>query len=100
MCPIAPAERRLQDAAAFWKQAYDAYFNPNKFRIGLQAAIQALRSVTFVLQAQKNSIAGFEVWYGPQQEAMRNDPKMRWLVEARNFIEKQGDLSTRSRFTV
>jgi hypothetical protein len=31
---------------------------------------------------------------------MREDAKMRWLVEARNFIEKQGDLTTSSKFTV
>jgi hypothetical protein len=62
--------------------------------------VRQVRSVTFVLQAQKNHLPNFETWYQPHQETMKEDKKMRWLVESRNFIEKQGDLATRSRFLV
>lgn len=100
MCPIRPAEKRLEDGVKFWEKAYADYFKPERFRLSLQAAIQSFRSVTFVLQAQKSQLPNFDTWYETQQGRMRSDPKMRWLVEARNFIEKQGDLTTRSRFTV
>jgi len=100
MCPLLPVERRLDDSVSLWAEALDAYFDPHKFRVKLQAAIQSFRSVTFVLQAQKSHLAGFDEWYATQQEQMRKDEIMRWLVEARNFIEKQGDLSTRSRFLI
>jgi hypothetical protein len=38
----------------------------------------------------------FEEWYGAWQEKMRADERMRWLVEARNTVEKQGDLDLHS----
>lgn len=99
-CPLLPVERRLQDAVSLWTEALDCYFDPERFRVKLQAAIQSFRSVTWVLQSQKAVLPGFDVWYETKQQSMRSDPKMRWLVEARNYIEKQGDLSTRSRFLV
>ncbi len=78
----------------------ESYFDPEQFRVKLQAAIQSFRSVTWVLQSQKALMPDFDKWYASKQNLMRADPKMRWLVEARNYIEKQGDLSTRSRFLV
>lgn len=99
-CPISSAERRLEDAASFWQRAREAYFDPDDFRRNVQSSIQAFRSVTWLLQKQKDSIASFEGWYSRKQDAMRADPRLRWLVEARNRIEKQGDLETHSTFTV
>lgn len=100
MCPISPAERRLDDSVLLWDKALHAYFEPEQFRINLQAAIQSFRSVTFVLQKQKSQLANFDAWYLPHQARMKADPKMRWLIAARNFIEKEGDLTTNSRFLV
>lgn len=55
-----------------------------------------MRSATFVLQKDLGHQPGFAEWYSRQQEEMRRDPVLRWLVEARNQIEKQGDLDLRS----
>ena len=99
-CPISNAEIRLADAAAHWKRAHDAYFDPAGFRLNIQASIQAFRSVTFLLQNAKGSIPGFESWYAQKQSIMRQDKRMKWLVEARNKIEKHGDLDTHSLFEV
>ncbi|VVE72966.1 hypothetical protein PPN31119_04460 [Pandoraea pnomenusa] len=49
-----------------------------------------------MLQAQKSKLKGFDDWYAVWREAMRADGVMRWLIEARNHIEKQGDLETYS----
>lgn len=38
----------------------------------------------------------FDNWYSGWQEKMRSDPILRWLVDARNQIEKQGDLVAKS----
>lgn len=99
-CPIANAEQRLADAASFWKRAGKAYFDPDEFRRNVQASIQAFRSVTFMLQKMKELIPNFESWYSEQQAAMRQDNRLRWSVDARNQIEKQGDLNTKSKFIV
>ncbi|MCG8509746.1 MAG: hypothetical protein MI741_11015 [Rhodospirillales bacterium] len=52
--------------------------------------------MTFVAQAQKREIPGFEDWYSPFQSSWQNDPIMVWAKNARNTIEKRGDLKTHS----
>lgn len=95
-CPLAQVERRLEDAANLWHKASEAYFEPDDFRVHLQACIQAFRSVTWILQSHKHAITSFDVWYSRWQGTMRDDPILRWLVKARNKIEKQGDLNAKS----
>lgn len=95
-CPLAQVERRLEDAATLWHKASDAYFEPDDFRVHLQACIQAFRSVTWILQSHKHAITHFDAWYSKWQGIMRDDPILRWLVDARNKIEKQGDLEAKS----
>jgi len=95
-CPIPRAHKRLHDAHYHWHQADSNYFDPELFVVNLNACIPALRSVTFVLQKQKANIPDFDAWYGLWQERMRKDSVLRWLVEARNRIEKEGDLDTKS----
>jgi hypothetical protein len=66
----------------------------NRRMSGLRNLIVFGRSVTFVLQNLRSVIPEeFDVWYGPHQEALRNDPLMRYFVEARNELEKQGKLN-------
>ena len=89
-------DRRLEDVHQHWHQAEQAYFHPERFRVAVQTAIQTLRTVTFILQGQKQAIPDFEAWYGVWQEKLRADPLMRWMVDARNKIEKQGDLEVHS----
>jgi len=93
------AFRRLHEAHRHWHTAQENYFDPEEFRIAMQACIQTLRTVTFMLQASKRSLEGFDEWYVPQQETMRADSILRWLIEARNHIEKVGDLATYSQMT-
>jgi hypothetical protein len=95
-CPLAAVDRRLEDVHQQWHEAERAYFEPESFRIAIQSAIQSLRSVTFILQSNKHRIPTFQHWYQEWQDRLRSDPLMRWMVDARNRIEKQGDLETHS----
>lgn len=95
-CPLAAVDRRLSDLHRFWHQAERAYFDPDEFRVAIQAAIQTARQVSFVLQKNKNIIPDFEKWYAGRQEMLTAIPLMKWMVEARNRIEKQGDLEAHS----
>lgn len=52
-CPLAAIDRRLEDVHRFWHQAERAYFEPDEFRVAIQAAIQTARQVSFVLQKNK-----------------------------------------------
>lgn len=95
-CPLAPVDRRLADLHRHWHVAEAAYFDPDAFRVGIQTAIQTARTVTFILQAQKRIFPDFDGWYSSWQDKFKADPLMRWMVDARNRIEKQGDLETHS----
>lgn len=95
-CPLQAVHNRLNAVHEFWHQALNAYPDPDGFRTYLNACIQELRNVTFVLQKNKKLIPGFDSWYGPWQEKMKTDTVLRWSVGARNRIVKEGDLATAS----
>lgn len=81
---------------ALWEQAARDYFKPAAFQLALQNCVTTSRTVTFILQNHKHDIDGFDEWYEGYQESWRADPIMRWAVDARNKIEKQGDLEMHS----
>jgi hypothetical protein len=85
-------ETRLRYVRLLWEEAAQKYFEPEAFTIALQNCITTARAVTFILQANKASFDDFEDWYAVYQNRWRADPVMRWSVEARNAIEKRGDL--------
>lgn len=95
-CPIQAVHNRLEAAHLLWHHALDSYCDPDGFRTYLNSCIQELRNVTFVLQKHKARIPDFATWYSSWQVKMKSDPALRWLVEARNRIVKQGDLETSS----
>jgi len=95
-CPLAAVDQRLDDLHRQWHQAEAAYFDPDGFRVAIQTAIQTSRTVTFILQSNKRLFANFDQWYKPWQDKWRTDPLMCWMRDARNKIEKQGDLRAHS----
>lgn len=99
-CPLSGVHQRLQDSHRLWHLARDFYQDPDEFRIGLQNCISSLRSVSFILQNHKSTIPDFEIWYSKWQSHMRSDPIMVWAREARNKIEKRGDLATESKIQI
>jgi len=94
--PFTSAFRRLEDCRRHWHDTLDAYFDPEEFRRHLNVCIQDMRNVTFVLQKHKKQVEDFDLWYAPWQEKMKADIRMRWLVEARNKVVKQGNLELKS----
>lgn len=95
-CPLSAVDRRLGDLHRHWHEAERGYFDPESFRVAIQTAIQTLRTVTFILQRNKRLFNNFDSWYESWQDKLRADPLMRWMVDARNKIEKQGDLDAHS----
>lgn len=97
------AEPILEDAKlamgklqSIFGKMMDEYHNPVGFIAQVDALIQAIRNFTFFLQSKKNSIDDFGAWYSPWQEAMGGNPYMRFIVDMRNSIAKQGLNATKS----
>ena len=95
-CPLSSVDKRLDDVRVAWIDALRNYNKPDEFRRSLNTCVTTLRTVTFVLQKNKASIPDFQPWYEKWQERMRQDEVMHWLLVARNYIEKEGDLKTLS----
>ncbi|MCA9195615.1 MAG: hypothetical protein KDB03_27775 [Planctomycetales bacterium] len=93
-CPLSAPHSRLREAHRHFHDAELNYADPDAFTSYLNGCIQALRNVTFVLQKSKSFILGFDEWYSPWQDRLRDDPILRWVVHARNRIVKKGDLET------
>lgn len=99
-CPLAPIHRTLNDAHTLLHKLEEYYFEPENFRMYLNLVLQTLRNVTFILQSNKSIIPDFDAWYAPWQQLMRDTPILRWVVESRNQVVKQGDLETYSRANI
>lgn len=91
---IAEVMKRTDDILATAKLGLADLLSHDRSRrlTGLQNALVFGRSVTLVLQNLSSAATGFEEWYAPEQAAMKADPAMRYLVEVRNEILKQGKL--------
>ncbi len=99
-CLLYVVEQRLIDCLNSWVMAKECYFKPEEFRLAINNCIQSLRNVTWILQSNQKHIKEFRVWYGAWQDKMKSDPVLRWLVDSRNTIVKQGDLVTLSKMRV
>ena len=84
------------DCHVHWHASLDEYMEPQGFRLNLNALIQALRNVTFMLQKQKANLPDFIEWYPAWQESVKGDEVMSWVVRARNRIVKEADLELNS----
>jgi hypothetical protein len=95
-CPLPKTHSRLRQTHDLWHEMQRAYADADEFVTKLNACRPAARSVSFVLQKELSDQPWFEEWYAGWRERMREDPRMRWLVQARNTVEKEGDLATAS----
>ncbi|SFT45580.1 hypothetical protein [Paraburkholderia aspalathi] len=92
-----PWERRLRDLSGLLKNCGDAYFSPDLFRRNTNQFLQTSRTVTFIIQKNKKEIPDYASWYESNVVAPWSaDTAMKWAKDARNVIEKEGDLDLAS----
>ena len=87
---VTPPRRKLAAAKWFLSQLNKCVRHESAALMFLEAFLSELRSTTFSLQALFHSNPGFAEWYEKQRESMREDEKLRWVVEARNMAQKVG----------
>ena len=79
-CPIPNAHRRLHECHRLWHAAAAEYDDQEGFRTSLNALLQALRNVTFVLQKEKRGIPDFDTWSEQWREIMGKDGVAAYVV--------------------
>ena len=95
-CPLPKTHRRLAEAHLLWHQALDRYGDPDAFRANLNATIESLRNVTFVLQKEKAAFGKFDSWYEPWRARLKADFASVWAHDARTTVVHQGELESHS----
>lgn len=71
------ARRRLGQAGRLWRRALQAYQDADLFCLEINGLIQALRSVTWLLQKELKPRQDFAQWYAVWQDRLRADPVSR-----------------------
>lgn len=87
---------KLEECDYFLAMMLNSYHDPKGLRFNLNAFIQALRNVTFMLQSEDEKSEGFAAWYEKKQDEMRQNPLLCNFVEARNIVVKREMLETKS----
>lgn len=88
--------RRLRESVKFWYQCSTEYHDIDEFISTLNALIQSLRHLTFILQSNKDLIPDFENWYKAKQQELKDNKLMQWLNSARVEIVHKKDLELKS----
>lgn len=91
-CLLPETHNRLNQAFILFQDIKNNYHEELEFTSHLNNIIQTLRNITFVMQKELAHASGFEEWYVKHQTEMKNDESMRWLIDARNHVVKEGDL--------
>ena len=63
----------------------------DEFAFELCAFIESARNITFALQKEHANNPKFKEWYNKKQEEMRKDELLKFFIEKRNTIVKEGD---------
>lgn len=88
---ISIVEYKVQQTAFFLCQIEASGFDMFAAQCNTDAFAASARSVTLAMQAVIGKVTGFENWYGPRQEALKQDRLARFFVEYRNVSSKIGD---------
>lgn len=92
-----PWEKRLRDLSHLLQNCHATYLDPDLFRMNTNQFLQTARTVTFIIQKNKASIPNYDQWYAATViKPWGQDEVMKWAKEARNMIEKEGDLESNS----
>ncbi len=82
-CPVSSAHDKTNEAHYFLHEMMEHYHDCDRFRYSLSAFLQAARSVTLLLQAELTARDGFEAWYHPWREKMKQNKTLTILNSER-----------------
>ncbi len=97
VCPIPATHDKFEEAHYFLHRMMKEFHEPEPFRWNLNAFLQALRSVTLMLQTELTHREGFTDWYSPWQKQMKQDELLQRFLEGRNTVVHKGMLQHKSR---
>lgn len=94
--PLQDTHQKFKEATYFLGRCAELYHVPTEFLFNLNAFVQALRNITFILQSEPNRPDGFNLWYESKQAEMRQIDLLRRFIQVRNIVVKQSSLKAKS----
>lgn len=95
-CELIATDDKFDEAHYFLSQMFHEFHEPQAFRWNLNAFLQALRSVTLMIQSELKGRERFGPWWTAWQTRLRADPLMVRFVEGRNVTVHKGLLNRHS----
>lgn len=95
-CPMPHAHKRLMDCHSQWHALQESYFDPDGFRLSLNAFLQTHRSVTSLLLKHKSNLPKFQEWFTEYDDNSAKTDVMVWAKKSRNRIVHESDLDLNS----
>ncbi len=89
-------DAKISEAEFFLRKMAACDFDVNEFGFYFSAFLAASRTVTLALQ-QFGHLEGFEEWYAPHQQVLREDQTARFFLESRNSHLHGGEYPVRGR---
>ena len=98
--PISSTADKFWESWYFLLKVVDCYHDPHTFRYNLNAFIQALRNITFILQSEPSKPDGYQAWYDGWRKRLSGSEVASRFLKARNIIVKQEMLAAASEVRV
>src|SRR4051794_9422817 len=96
-CPIPSTHDKYNEAQYFFGGILKNYHHAYQFQFNLNAFIQAIRNITWMLQSEDGKPEGFDSWYAAKQADMRGNEVLKRFVNARNVVVKRSSLTAKSK---
>ena len=77
-------DQKIAETEFFLRKMASVYIDPFEFNCYLSAYLSASRTTTLSLQQFKENIPGFEEWYIPHQERLKNNRLAKFFLSVRN----------------
>jgi len=95
-CPISATHDKYDEAHYFLERMMREYHRPHPFRWNLNAFLQALRAVDYMIRSELGDRDDFQAWYVERIQDAAGD--LRRIIDARNTVVHEGMLQRQSVF--
>lgn len=96
VCPIPASEDKLAEAHYFLHRMLEVFHEPHEYRWNLNAYLQALRSIEWLLKKELKKRDGSDAWIKQWLDRFTSDTLLRRLVKGRNLLVHEAMLTQRS----
>ncbi len=99
VCPIPATHDKFDESHYFLHRSMEEFHKPEPFRWNLNAFLQALRSVTNILESElkPRNRKSFKSWYSDWEIKMQQDELLQKFILGRNTVVHRGMLQHKSR---